>query len=965
MKTLFQTLFFCLGIMWLSSTALHAQNGTIRGTIIDEIGEPLFSANAVVKGTTIGATTDFDGKFDISIAPGTYSVELSFIGYQSVLTTDVVVKQGEVTSMGTIKLEPSTNELEAVTITVEAVRNTETALLTLKKKSVAVMDGISASKLKLTGDSDVGDAAKRVTGVSVEGGKYVYVRGLGDRYTKTMLNNVDIPGLDPDRNAVQIDIFPTTLISNMTVVKSAVASLPADFAGGVVNIETKDFPENKILNVSVGIGYNPSMHLNNNYLTYEGGNVDFLGFDDGARALPARAENDPIPSPPTGFPDNQVNDFVNQFSSILGADQNTSLLNGSLGLSMGNQYLLKNGNKLGYVFAATYKNESRYYDDVTFGEYIVPTAPDSTEMEYTTLRQGRIGENNVLVGGLAGLAYKTNLSKYRLTLMHLQNGESAAGDFFVDNSENLGQSGFIAYANSLTYSQRGLSNLLFQGEHHDQEDVWEVNWRVSPTYSNITEPDLRSAAFTITLQGDSIFNAGAGGYPKRIWRYLDEVNVVEKIDVTKKAKMFTRDAKIGFGHSYLFKYRNYNILTYSMQSQQQTPTLNGIEFNDILNGSNLYPNDPGLYYISENGNGNPNPNEYSSNVNNIALYGSLEASPLYRLKVILGLRAEYFLQRHTGRNQQQTRVLDNELVLNSLDLFPSANFIYALTEDQNLRFSYFRSIARPSFKELSFAQILDPISNRTFNGGLLPYTDVNGNVVWDGNLTETRINNFDVRWEMYEENGGLVSFSGFVKLFDNAIELVRIPEAQTTSDFQPRNVGNGQVFGAEFEFIKSLGFIMPALKPLSFSGNITYVYSRIEMSDTEFEIRKAFEKEGQTIERTRAMAGQAPYIINAGFSYNNLETKLNIGAFYNVKGRTLEVVGGGLFPDVYTELFHSLNVTAGKSFGKDDKSTLSLKVSNVLNDVRESFYTSYEAQDQIFTRLAPGTEIALSYSYSF
>ncbi len=968
-----QTLLLLSLIMCITLSAF-AQNGKIRGTIIDEAGEPLFSANAVVKGTTNGTTTDFDGKFELSVAPGTYTIEFSFIGYQAILTTGVVVKANGVTPMGTLKLEPSTNELDVVTITAEAVRNTETALLTLKKKSVTVMDGISASKLKLTGDSDAGDAAKRVTGVTVEGGKYVYVRGLGDRYTKTMLNGVDIPGLDPDRNAVQIDIFPTNLISNMTVVKSAVASLPADFAGGIVNIETKDFPETPLLDISVGIGYNPSMHFNGDYLSYSGSSTDALGFDNGARALPAGAESNPIPNQLNGFSATETNEFVNSFNPTLGATKNLSLPNGSLGVSFGNQKILKNGNKLGYIFAGTYKNETRYYEEVTFGEYVVPTTIDSTELLPNTVRRGSLGENTILAGGLAGFAYKTARSKLRATLMHLQNGESTAGQFSIENSENIGQSGYQAFSNNLNYSQRALTNILFEGDHYLKEDVWSINWKVSPTYSRITDPDLRSTAFTIEPSGDSVFNAGAGGYPQRIWRFLDEISNVSKIDLTKKAILFNKEAKVGFGASHLFKYRDYNILSYEVQSQTQNPSFGG-DPNEVLNPENIFPNGAGLYYNSSNG--SPNPNQYTSTVNNIAGYGSLEIEPTMRLKVVLGLRAEYYLQTHTGRDQEGAKrnlndpndnlgnVLQNEVVLNSLDLFPSANIIYALNENQNLRFSYFRSIARPSFKELSFAQILDPISDRTFNGGLLPYNDAAGNTVWDGNLTETRINNFDVRWEIFDETGGLISFSGFVKLFNNALELVRIPEAQTNSEFQVRNVGNGQVLGGEFEVIKSFAFISERLKELSFSGNFTYVYSRIAMTNTEFDIRKNFEKIGQTVTNSRAMQGQAPYIVNAGFSYNNAKRKLNLGAFYNVKGRTLEIVGGGLFPDVYTELFHSLNITAGKTFGRENNHSLSLKVANLLGDARESFFTAYQAKEQIFTRLVPGTEISIGYTYSF
>lgn len=956
--------------------ASFAQKGIVRGQVIDgETGEPLFSANAVLKGTMIGATTDFDGKFELSAEPGTYNLEVTFIGMASVSITGLQVKAGEVTVVDAVALKPASNELGEVVITAEVARNTEAAMMTLKKKSTNVIDGISAGELKKTGDSDAGDAAKRVTGVSVEGGKYVYVRGIGDRYTKTMLNGVDVPGLDPDRNAIQIDIFPTNLIDNMTILKSGLAELPADFTGGLVNIITKDFPDKPVFDVSLGLGYNPAMHFNSDYITYDGGKTDFLGFDDGTRALPEGADQDPIPSPvSTGtYTDQEINDFISSFNPTLGAMKQRSFMDYDLGVSAGNQKMLESGNKIGYIFSLTYKNSTDYYDEVEYGEYVLPKqGSDSPEMLYTNKRSGSQGSNNVLVGGLAGIAYKTQKSKYQLTLMHLQNGETGAAQLAVDNSEDgnsTGQSGYKAYQNSLVYSERALTNVLLSGEHHLKDDTWELEWKLSPTLSRMDEPDLRKTSFSIN-RGDSTFEAGQGGNPKRSWRSLNEINAVSQLNLTRNFKLFDRAAKLKFGGSYVYKRRNYEILTYDLQSLRSWPDFTG-DPNQVLTPDNIYPNGSQMWYNASQK--AINPNEYSSAAHNTAFYVSQEASLSMRLKAIVGLRAEYFVQYHTGRdidgsnpNNSSGNVLDNEKVLDALDLFPSANLIYAVDENENLRFSYYRSIARPSFKELSFAQIQDPITDRIFNGGFYSYTDAStGEVLWDGDLTETRINNFDLRWEVFMKPGEVFSISGFAKFFNNAIELVRITTAQTTSEFQPRNVGNGQLYGAEIEYRKNLGFISPTMDKFSFSGNFTYAYSQIDMSNIEEEGRKDYARPGQKITGKRPMAGQAPYIVNAGISYDNNDKRFNAGVYYNVKGRTLEIVGGRVFPDVYTEMFHSLNFTARKAFGEDGRSAVTFKVKNILNDVRESFYVGYDAEDQVFSRLSPGVQFSLGYTYKF
>ncbi|MGJ3236519.1 TonB-dependent receptor domain-containing protein [Marivirga sp.] len=962
--------YFLVATLLMSVSVAFAQNGKIRGTVIEDTnGEPLIGANVVINGTSNGAVTDLDGQFTINAAAGTYDLRVSFITFQSVTIEGVVVKDGEVNVLGSIRLKEETSELQEVVVTAKAIRTTEAALMTVKKKAPGMMDGISSAKFKLIGDATAVEAVKRVTGVSIEGGKYVYVRGLGDRYTKTTLNGVDIPGLDPDRNSLQMDIFPTNLIDNMMVNKTFTADLPADFTGGLVNIETKDFPEEKIANVSLGIGFNPSMHFNSDYISYEGGDTDILGFDDGTRALPIDAQRGSVPTPFDGTSsETKVANFVRSFEPTLGASTSTSLMDYSLGISLGNQFSINeesnNNPKIGYVFSLSYKNETKFYDDVTYGEYQRYSDPERNELRYATIQNGELGENNVLIGALGGLAYKSKNTKLRLTAMHLQNGESRAGQFMIDNDgAAVGQSGYLAQSDNLEYNQRGLTNILLGGTHMIKGNDWEIDWKLSPTISSNEDPDIRKTAFSDIENNMPRFNAGEGGNPTRIWRSLNEINATAKFDITRKYKFNDEDAKFKFGASHNYKIRDYEILFFDLQFFN-AQSWDDADQSEVLNEENLYPNSPnGIYYQS--GNNDPNPNEYSSNVNNTGAYVSNEFYPLANFKTVLGVRVENYVQRHTGRDQafasgnENGRNLENEKVLDSFDFFPSANLIYSLTDDQNLRASYNRTIARPSFKELSFAQILDPITNRIFNGSLFPYSD------WNGQLTETRIDNIDLRWELFQKEGQMFSVSAFYKSFDDPIELVRIPEQQTSTEFQPRNVGDGRVLGLEFEARQKLYFISPSLRNFNISGNVTLVHSRIDMTDREFFARLVYKKAGQNLTDTRQMAGQSPYVINTGLSYGNYETGINTGLFYNVKGPTLSLVGTGLYSDVYDEPFHSLNFSFSKTFGEDQKTAIDFKISNILNDKRESFYRSYEAEKQIFTSLNPGRAFSLGVSYKF
>jgi hypothetical protein len=169
----------------------------------------------------------------------------------------------------------------------------------------------------------------------------------------------------------------------------------------------------------------------------------------------------------------------------------------------------------------------------------------------------------------------------------------------------------------------------------------------------------------------------------------------------------------------------------------------------------------------------------------------------------------------------------------------------------------------------------------------------------------------------------------------------------------------------EFEVRKKLNFISPALGNFSFSGNVTVVESQIDMTDAEFNNRQLFEREGQTIENTRQMAGQAPYVINAGLTYGNRDNGIDAGLFYNVKGETLQIVGTGLYPDVYFQPFHSLNFSFNKKIGVEQNTTLDFGINNILNDEVESFYQSFEATPQVFNRVNPGVSVSVGISHNF
>jgi hypothetical protein len=950
----------------LISISLNAQKGIIRGAVIDESnGEALISVTIVAEGTIVGITTDLDGKFNLSIDPGTYNLKISYVSYESQTINNVRVNPGEVTLLDNIRLKQSTIGLSEVTITASASRSSEVAITTIRMNSPSLTDGISATSFKRMGDSDAASSMKRVTGVSVEGGKYVYVRGLGDRYTKTILNGVDIPGLDPDRNTMQMDIFPTNLIDNIIVHKSFSAELPADFTGGVIDIAIKDFPDQKKGNISLSSSYNPDFHFKSDFLMYEGGKTDFLGFDDGTRAIPA-TENIPffasVLSNPSGEQGMRYKEILESFNPTMAAMKQTSLMDYSFAGSFGNQIPVRKIT-LGYNFGFSYKSNNEFYKDAEYGRYGLSSNPDVMDLEVREFQKGNFGVRSVLLSGLAGFAVKTKNSKYRINIIHLQNGESKAGIFDYTGSDQ--GSNFSGFQHNLEYSERSLTNLLVDGRTSFNTSKWDITWKLSPTISSISDPDARFLRY-VTDNSDFRINTESG-FPERIWRNLSEINLIGVVHVSKGFMFRGEKARLNFGGQYGYKERDFTIRKF-MFNIRNVP-LTG-DPDEIFRSENLWP----LYgtgYTSgttyEPGFVPTNPNQFNANSSNGSGYISVEMNLTKRLRTIAGLRVENYLQRYTGQNQQGTIILENTKLLDETGFFPSVNFIYSLTPNQNIRLSYAKTIARPSFKELSFAEIVDPLSGRTFVGGMFrDADDIAGIEYWNGNLVSSQIHNADLRWELFRKNNQLISVSGFYKYFYNPIEIVQY--ATQTGCFQPRNVGNGQVLGLELELRQNLGEIASALNNFDLTSNISVTRSRIELSLTEYYSRLENARAGQTIEKYRVMAGQAPWIINSGITYNGGEkgflADFEAGLYYNVQGTTLQYVGIADRPDIYTLPFHSLNLSLSKNLGNEKRAQIGFKIDNLLNEKRESVFRSFNPTDQFFTKLEPGITYHLKFSYA-
>ncbi|MFT5021437.1 MAG: outer membrane receptor protein involved in Fe transport [Colwellia sp.] len=935
----FGQIFFMKNIIiftFLAFTSLVSAQ-KLSGTIMDgEFNEPLAFSNVVVKGTIIGTTSDFEGKYTLDVPVGVYTIQFLYLGYETKEISNVEMVLGKLTEVDVV-MNPSSNQLDEVVLVTSARQNSETAILNVQRKSVNLLDGLSAQSIKKVGDSDLAGAIKRVPGVSVQGGKYVYVRGLGDRYSKTVLNGLEVPGLDPDRNTLQLDIFPTNLIENILVSKSASADLPSDFSGGVVDIVTKDFSLVPEYSINVSANYNPSMHFKKDYIRDFRSKTDFLGFDSNYRDLPLDPK-DNIPNAITTSPEaNLLPGITKSFDPKMGVMNAQNEMNFSLGATASNQYSLKNDKSIGFIASLGYKYETTYYDDFFNGTAI----NQFQELEPYFSQQGRAGIENILLSGLAGVSFKTKRSKYKLNLLYLQNGESNA---IKADYEDFIENPYLGTGELLTYTERNITSIPLTGKHSNLNGDAILEWKLAYNKASVADKDFRRTVFeTDSERSYFALSSSTTNFPTRFWRNLEEDVLNGKIDYSKEIKLGNTEHKWRVGVGYVGKTRDFSTFNYTIGFKGDSNVLSG-NANEILLNKNIWSpaNNFGSYAI---GNFQAT-NQYNSESTNQSAYISDEIRFSSKFKAVLGLRFENYVLKYSGQNLEGA-VYDKATFIDKKDFFPSANLILSPTEDQNVRFSYAKTTARPSFKEASAITLYDPITERFFIG--------------NPDLKPSYIDNLDLRLEKYGAGGDFFAVSAFAKLFKDPIEINAV-NLNSPNQLTGKNNKNAQLLGMEIEYRKD--FIKTEFFTLNFNTNISIIEAKQKMSDAEYQGRLII-AEGRPLNDTRKLQGQSPYMINSGLNFKINKSNLEGGLFYNVQGKTLEVVGIGIVPDVYSEPFHSLNYSMQKSFGKDQRQSIKLTVDNMLGDIRESFYSFYDQPELHFSRFKPGTSFTLTYNLKF
>ncbi|NWF75047.1 MAG: TonB-dependent receptor [Nitrospirae bacterium] len=888
--------------------------GIVSGIIIDRnTGEPLIEAGLEVIQTGKQVFTDLDGKFRIELPRGDYEIRVFYPQFQGQRIKNVIVNPGKITKLD-ISLEPKKEmEIEVVEVVTEADKATEAAQLMIRKQAPAVTDRISAETISKQPDPHVASVVERAPGISVVDDKYVYVRGLGERYTATSLNNAALPSTEPEKKIVPLDLFSSELIESVNIIKSYTPDLPGEFSGGLVQINTKDHPDDFEVKFSLSAGYNTET-TGKDFQTYEGGRWDWLAFDDGTRKLPDSIPDDRVRPGGmfgTGYSPEKLEEFGEDFNNIWSTETTEATPSLGMNFSLGD----KIGN-LGYIISLNYdkdaqtKQEERIYYKVGADNQLEPIY----DYDFS------VWEQIFTWSGIFNFGYELN-SNHKLSLKNLYTRKATDEvRYYEGYNDNLKKD---IWNRRLYWKEEGIYNGQISGDHRFEKLKSLIHWRLGYSHASLEEPDTREVLYEYepTIASYIIANVTQSG--SRFFSDLEEDGWDGGFDWEIDLKDLIRNPlKIKFGPAVSYRDRSFDHRRFHYVQKNITGIDLGQDPETLFSPENIEPVN-GFELQEET-----RPTDHYD-ANHIIAGGYLMADTTFikNLRFVGGVRVEYSdqeMESFDPFNPSGENVLTN---LEDTDYFPSANFIYSLKKDMNLRLGFSQTVNRPEFREIA------PFE----------FTDVHGAYATVGNpeLKRALIRNYDLRWEWFLSSDELLAVSLFYKDFDDPIEKVVQPTIQIRSTFQ--NAEAARNYGFEFELRKKLGFIHSWLEPFNFFANYSYVHSQIELSSEGTEIMTS---------KDRPLQGQSDHIANLILEHNHKSWNLTTRLLYNYVGERISDVGAFGLPDVIEDSTHWLDLLAIKSFGKWG---IKMTVKNLLDqDIK------YTQGDKIYHRYKEGITVSFS-----
>lgn len=913
---------------------LMAQNGKITGKVVDATdGLEIIGAAVQIKGTTKGTATDFEGKFTIeNVEPGTYTVQVSYLSYSNKEISGVVVKPNGVVTLN-VSLVSAANDLNEIVVQVEYKRETMNAILIDQKNASSIGDGISADVIKTTPAKTTSDVLKKVSGASIQDNKFAIIRGLNDRYNAAFINGAPLPSSEADRKAFSFDIFPSNLIDNMVITKTATPDMPAEFAGGIIQISTKDIPDKNFYTLSLGSSVH-SLTTFQPWMKSQGGKYDFLGLDDGTRAIPSAF---PGSDQFSSLPRRQRQAYSSLFKNTFGPIEVASAApNTNFQFTMGQKTKLF-GKDFGSIFALTYNNSYRRTPALR-----QDFAGDDKVFEFNDEQYSR----NVLWGALWNLSYKLN-NNNKISFRNMFN-VNTEDQVTVREGQDIAASGLDRKAYAIFYNQNLLYTGQLIGEHlFEKAKNLKVKWVLG--YSDITRdiPDFRRLRYNRVPSANNenpyiafLTTNASPNDAGRFYSNLDESVYSGSVDFSLPLDIKGKKSTLKFGYYYQSRVRDFNVRVLGNVINSTTyfnPDLLRLGIGDIFNPMNFM--DSTGFSIAESTNKSDS-YDASSSLN--SGYAMLDMKLTVRLRAVFGVRVEAFSQNVYAESNSN---VPTDITRSNVDVLPSLNLAYELSQKSNLRFAASQTLSRPEFRELA------PFSFFDFNN----FVEIVGN----SELQRAKITNLDLRYELFPGNGQLISGSVFFKHFQNPIEQTLNSDiGGGTLSTTYRNATSATNFGLELEYRKSLEFIGAWFNRLTLATNLALIQSEVNLENVA----------GAS---NRPLQGQSPFVFNMSLNYKD-EKNWSGAISVNRVGKRIAFVGTDIYPDFYENPRWVVDLSVNKSILKD-KLEIKMNLADLLaqdlvfyqNKVGNTNTNFEENSDNVMRRFRYGRTLSIGLSYKF
>ncbi len=919
---------FIIAIVFvLGSNLVHAQATRLSGKIINERNEPVSGATVQVEGTSIKTASNVSGNFSLVVEnPGRITITVSAVGYASKSVSDVdpSTEAGDLV----ITLDFSVQEQDAVVIRSVSRRQESTnALLNFQRNNTALSSGLASDFIRRTPDRNTGEVLKRVSGASIQDNKFVIIRGLSDRYNQALINDAQMPSSEPDKKAFSFDMIPSMMIDNIIINKTATPDLPGEFAGGLVQVNTKDIPVKNAISVGVSVGYN-SQSTFKDFTSNRRNSNDWIGFDDGTRSLP---ENIPSISGYRSLTDAQKMEATRSFQGdVYGEVTSKAAPISTINLAWSNVKNFKNQGKFGTIISLYHRRAMIIYDDVTRGRF----EEDRAAIFSGTETQNRYGIN---AGALANFTYIKG--RHKISFKNLFN--QLFEDNYINRTlQNNSRIQTISLRSSFL-NQRSLYSGQLEGDHMVSASGIKFKWNGNFSYNHKTQPDFRTAQFGRPLNNSTALFELDDDDTRRFFSDLKDFSYGGHASLAVPFSFAGNRQTFKLGGGTMLRYRDFHSRVFRYRPASSATDIH-IPFDQAFQTSNV--KDDGVFLEDQT----QNTDKYigASALNNA--YIMFDNKFGEKLRLIWGLRAEFFEQFLTTRDLSLKRIVVNT---EKWDLLPSLNMTYSLNTKHQVRASISQTVARPEFREIAPFQFFD-------------YEQIWG-VAGNTELKRTSIINADLRYEYYPKAGEVLSVGLLAKSFNDPIELRM--DGGSNSDrwlYTYANADKAFLYGAEVEIRKDLSFISEKLSNLTVIGNFTYLESKVTLSTEQ--------ASGNLVEQDRPLFGQSPYIINGGLQFNN--NGWNATALYNRLGPRISLVGdpnGAGFYDIYEKPRNVLDLQLSKKV-LNDKGEWKITVSDLFNNPY-TFYDNFSSEpgynfskgDRINYSFSPGTTITVGFTYDF